>query len=329
MNARVRLATFNLENLDDRPGAAPPLAARIAVLRPQLERLDADVLFLQEVNGQPAHGPRKLAALDALLDGVPAAGFHRVVTEGKHGWPMDRQNLVILSRWPIREHRQVLHDLVPPPELTDVTVLRDAGGPHPLHWDRPALCAAIELPGGQVLHAINLHLRAPLASFVEGQKLGAFSWRSSAGWAEGFWRAAVQRAGQAFEARLLVDAILDADPAALIAVAGDFNAEAAEMPTRILTARSEDTGNNALAGRSLVPVEAVVPAERRYSVIHAGRHLLLDHMLVSRRLAGCLVAAAIHNEALGDELVGYANRGDAVESFHAPLVVEFDVPSAD
>ncbi len=326
MTERVRLATFNLENLDDGPDAPVPLAARIAVLRPQLMRLDADILFLQEVNGQPVRAPRTLAALDALLAGSPLSGYHRATTESPHGGPMDKQNLVILSRWPIREHRNLLHDLTPPPELASVTSARRDRTPQPLRWERPVLYAAIALPGGDVLHAINLHLRAPLAAFVEGQKLGPFSWKTTAGWADGFYRAAVQRAGQAFEARLLVDGILDEDPAALIAVSGDFNAEAAEMPTRILMATSEDTGNNALAPRSLGPVETVVPAERRYSVIHAGRHLLLDHMLVSRRLLGCLVSAEIHNEGLGDELVGYANAGRAAESFHAPLVVEFDLP---
>lgn len=329
MTDRVRLASFNLENLDDGPQATAPLAERIAVLRPQLTRLEADILFLQEVNGQPVRGPRTLAALDALLDGTELAGFHRAATASPSGGPMDKQNLVILSRWPIRTQGQVLHDLVAPPQLPDIAAPQDGQAVRPLRWDRPILHAAIELPGGALLHAINLHLRAPLAAFVEGQKVGPFSWRSSAGWAEGFWRAAVQRNGQAFEARLLVDAILDADEAALVAVCGDFNSEMSEMPTRILMATSEDTGNNALATRSLAPVEAVVPADRRYTVIHAGRHLLLDHMLVSRRLLGALVSAEIHNAALGDELVGYANAGATAESFHAPLVVEFTLPAVE
>ena len=51
--ASLRIATFNLENLDDRPDLDPPLEARIAVLRPQLLRLKADILCLQEVDGQP------------------------------------------------------------------------------------------------------------------------------------------------------------------------------------------------------------------------------------------------------------------------------------
>ena len=196
-----------------------------------------------------------------------------------------------------------------------------------LEWDRPLLYARIDLPGGCPLHAINLHLRAPLAAAIAGQKSGAFSWRSTSGWAEGFFLAAVKRAGQALEARLFADAVFDDEPQALIAVCGDFNAETAEMPTRILMANDEDTGNSALTERNLLPVEVAVPSERRYSVIHAGRPLLLDHMLVSRPLLRWFLSAEIHNEGLVDELVDYANQGHSPESHHAPVVVEFAMPA--
>ena len=39
----LRIASFNLENLDDRADEQPSLADRIAVMRPQLVRLRADV----------------------------------------------------------------------------------------------------------------------------------------------------------------------------------------------------------------------------------------------------------------------------------------------
>lgn len=56
MSTRLRVATFNLENLDDKAGKKPTLEERIAVMRPMLLRLDADVLCLQEVNGQEKLG---------------------------------------------------------------------------------------------------------------------------------------------------------------------------------------------------------------------------------------------------------------------------------
>jgi len=48
MPTTLRIATFNLENLDDKPRQQPTLDERIAVMWPQLLRLQADILCLQE-----------------------------------------------------------------------------------------------------------------------------------------------------------------------------------------------------------------------------------------------------------------------------------------
>ncbi|HEY8036588.1 MAG TPA: endonuclease/exonuclease/phosphatase family protein [Methylobacter sp.] len=64
MSIKLRIATFNLENFDDKPGQRPTLDERIALIRPQLLRINADILCLQEVNGQAsARHPRLLLAL--------------------------------------------------------------------------------------------------------------------------------------------------------------------------------------------------------------------------------------------------------------------------
>jgi len=331
MPERFVLATFNLENLDDRPAPEASLESRVAALRPQVERLDADVLCLQEVNGQPRGGPapRRFAALDVLLEGTPLAGFHRAVTESPSGGAMDKHNLVVLSRWPIVEQRQVWHELVPAPRAAMTTAAPPEEALQPVTWDRPLLAVTIELPGGRPLHVLNLHLRAPLAAFVPGQKTGQFAWASVAGWAEGFALAAMKRNGQALEARLWVEKLFDAEgdvDGPLVAVCGDFNAEATEVPTRILRGDVEDTGSGALAARALVPVDMTMPPDRRYTVIHAGRRNLLDHLLVSRPLLRWFRGAEIHNEGLGDELVAYATVDRSPESYHAPVVARFELP---
>ena len=46
----MRVATFNLENLGSRLGSPEEFSQRLNVLRPQIERLDADILCLQEIN---------------------------------------------------------------------------------------------------------------------------------------------------------------------------------------------------------------------------------------------------------------------------------------
>lgn len=313
----MRIATFNLENLDE--GAELP--RRLRVFRGQLERLEADILCLQEVNGQKpaAGGPRSLAVLDRLLEGTRYAGFARAATLSPDGDPADVHNLVTLSRWPIAQSRQYRHELVAPPLFRPGTAEPPAAAAQPVEWDRPLLHAAVSLPEGRMLQVLNLHLRAPLAAPVAGGKRGQ-SWRSTAPWAEGLLLASIKRIGQAVEARLLVDRLLDAEADALIVVAGDLNADSHEMPLRALLAEIEDTGNEALAGRQLHPAEAAVPAGQRFSVRHHGRKLVLDHLLVSAALRRRLVAAAIDNEGLPDEAEAVA---PPLGSFHAPVVAEF------
>lgn len=326
MAESLRVATFNLENFDDRRGVEPGLAARIAVLRPQLLRLSADILCLQEVNGQPAERSRRmLAALDTLLAETPYAGYHRVATEGPHG-PFDVHNLVILSRFPLSGSAQIRHRLITPPRYRPATARPPRMRSAPVSWDRPILHAVVDPGGGRRLHVIAVHLRAPLAAIIAGQKEDAFTWTSVSGWAEGFYLAAIKRAGQALETRLLIDEIFDAEPRALIAVCGDFNAEARETPLRIIMGAEDDTGNGRLAERSLVALDDGVPPERRYSVLHAGRREMLDHIIVSRPLLAWYRGAEVHNAGLEDELVDYAAAHDSPESHHAPVVATFAAP---
>lgn len=320
-----RIATFNLENLGDPSGDGTALEHRIAALRPQLLRLDADILCLQEVNAQqePGHG-RSLRALDALLQETPYTGYERAVTTSASGGkPRDVQNLVILSRYPITESREYLNDLVPGPDYRPVCAEPPAAAAAPISWERPILHATIVLADGAPLHVINLHLRAPLPSFIPGQKLEAFVWKSAGAWAEGTFIAEIKRTGQALEARLLIDRLFDSDPRALVAVLGDFNADGREAPLRILRGDVDETGNTALSNRVLTPLELSLPVDRRFSVLHYGHPLMLDHIMVSQAMLGRFRKAEIHNELLTDELLAFFARRRDAGSFHAPVVAEF------
>lgn len=322
MSERLRIATFNLENLGRTRDDSIGLDERIAALRPVLRRLRADVLCLQEVDGQkPADGgPRDLAVLEVLLANTSYAGFARCCTAGPGGGVRDIHNLVVLSRWPIVEHREIRHEIVPAPIL-HLPLLAE---PVAATWRRPLLHAVIDLPGGNRLQVVNAHFRAPLAAALPGQKAGPFSWKSTEAWAQGSYRSVVERAGQALEARLLVDGLLAADPEALICLAGDFNATLDEMPLRLLLAAEEDTGNGHLAGRALTPLERSLPESVRHTVLHHGRPQMLDHILVSRALLGWYRQLEIHNEALADELVGYVGIEQTPGSLHAPVVAAFE-----
>lgn len=330
MSANLRIATFNLENFDDKPGKKPTLDERIAVMRPQLVRLKADVLCLQEVNGQEEPGqPRRLLALERLLETTPYAGYHMVSTMTADGAQVyDERNLVILSRYEIGEHHSCKHDYAPAPRYQKVTAEPREEEADEVTWERPILQAKINLDDGKVLHVINLHLKSRLPSYIKGQKLGTYTWKTAYGWAEGFFLSSMKRVGQALETRILIDRIFDEDEEALIVVCGDFNARSGEVPMEAIRGDVENTGNARLVKRVLVPCERTIPEPSRYSLFHRGVGKMLDHLLVSRYLVTFYLGSEIHNELLHDESISFTDDKLFPESDHAPVVAEFQWPYA-
>lgn len=315
------IATFNAENLDFRSADEGLFEQRRAALVPLLASLDADVLCLQEVNApRPAkNASRDFAHLDRLLRGTPYAGRHRAasVRPGSDE-PADVHNLVILSRFPILETRQLHHDLVPAWEWRPPAP-EDEGECVRAVFDRPILYARLDA-GDAPLHVLNLHLRAPRAAHLPAEKTQG-RWKTSAGWAQGMFLAAQLRQAQALEARLFVESIFDEEPDARVLVCGDFNADSYETPTRILCGAPEEGDFAPFAARYLERLEARAPVERRHTVIHAGRRVLLDHILASRTLASACARVDIHNEGLIDEVT--APR-DVIGSLHAPIAARFE-----
>lgn len=314
----MRLATFNLENLNWSRAHQDAFDRRLAVLRPIFDALDADVLCLQEVDAQKRHkhADREYIALDMLLEGARYQDFHRV-TSLRPGarTPADVHNLAILSRFPVRAHRQLHHDLVAawpwtPPRDDDAQP-----PPVAISWDRPALYAALETPDGRLLHVVNLHLRAPRPAPVPTARGEG----SSRALVEGQFVSAMKREGQALEARLFVERIFDAEPDARIAICGDFNADEHDTPTRLLRG-GRDAGDT--SPRALAALEARIEPARRHTVIHAGRPMLIDHILASQLLAARWRATEIFNEGLQDEVTA---QEPVDGSLHAPVTVTIEI----
>ena len=319
----LRIATFNVENLDEESDAAF-LDRRVAILRTQLERLRADVLCLQEVHGQEMEGePRRLLVLERLLEGTPYADFDIVHTMTSEDQAYDKRNLVVVSRFPVAEVQQHRNDLVSAPIYQLVTAIPADEEPNPIRWERPILYVTIPLPDGRTLHLINLHLKSRIPTNVAGQKVDSFTFRTNAGWAEGFFLSSMKRVGQALETRVLVDGIFDQDPDAAILVCGDFNAEPGEVPVEAIAGRIENTNNPELVGRVLTSCGLNIAETARYTHLHHGQGNLLDHMLISRSLLGAFRHAEIHNETLHDESLPFAFDRKFPESDHAPFVVDF------
>jgi endonuclease/exonuclease/phosphatase family metal-dependent hydrolase len=324
---KLRIATFNLENLDDVPDKSPSLAERITVLRPQLERLNADVICFQEVHGQETPGqPRRLLALQELLQDTAYADFHMAYTLTTANEAYDKRNLVTISRYPLTSVAQYRSELVHDLVYQKVTAVPREEEAKTVSFERPILYTQINVSPDFVFHVINLHLKSRIPTNVAGQKQDRYSWKTSYGWAEGFFISSMKRVGQALETRILVDRIFDGDDLAKIVVCGDFNAHPDEVPVEAISGRIENTGNPALVNRVLTPCENTVPESSRFTYLHQGQKRLLDHMLISRHMVRYYRAAEIHNENLHDEGAAFAYDTKFPESDHAPFIAEFEIP---
>lgn len=319
-----RIATFNVENLDT--SDSPILSERVDVLRPQLRRLEADILCLQEVHSQSSGDERKLRALEQLLEGTRYSSYSIRSTTSEDGDPYAKRNLVVVSRPDVRSVEQYNYDKIEAPSYRTTTAKPLPTDAETVAARRPLLYVEIELESGQILHVINLHLRSRRPTDISGQKSEEdwWKWLSAAGWAEGYFLSSMKRVSQALETRVLVDEIFDRNEDAKIVVCGDFNAPPGEVPVEAIAGRVENTSNEELVDRVLLPCENTVPESSRYTYLYHGEKRLLDHMLISRPLVEYYKGAEIHNEILHDESVRHAYDTKFPESDHAPFVGSFD-----
>ena len=334
MATKLRIATFNLENFDE--GGTedePTLERRIELMRPQLLRLEADVLCLQEVHAQGEQGERTFSALEALLESTPYANYNRATTilvEGDE--PYAQRNLLTLSRHEIAGSEQYKHEFAPPPAYRLVTNGSKGGSEEDeakeLTWERPILHSRINLPGGRQLNVLNVHLKSKRPTDIPEQKKDPYTWKTASGWAEGYFLSSMKRVGQALEVRMLIDSLFDEaedteEP--LIVCAGDFNAEFDDVPLKAIRGDVEETGNGELASRVMVPCEKSIPASARYSLYYLGQGEMIDHILMSRSLLANYRGAEVHNELLHDESAAFATDEKYPESDHAPVVAFFEL----
>ena len=256
---KIRIATFNVENLDNKQGQNPSLATRISVLRPQLRRLKADIICFQEIHGQETDGqPRDILALKELLKDTSYENYNIISTKISNGRDVyDKRNLVIVSRFDFTgETKQINNDIIDPITFNYVTDLGDrADEDKKIKWERPIFYVKVKIDDDNIFHVINLHLKSRLSSNIVGQKLDRFTWKNNAAWAEGYFISSMKRVGQALETRLLVDEIFKDEPEAKIVVCGDFNAPPGEVPVEAICGKVANTGNGDLNPFELVACE--------------------------------------------------------------------------
>jgi endonuclease/exonuclease/phosphatase family metal-dependent hydrolase len=297
----LTLATFNVKNLLEVPSRE-----KVAWIARTLGECDADVVGLQEI------GPPELLA--AVVAELPRAGYGPPVV----GTPDARGiRCALVSRVPVTTSR------VHTAEALDFPVYQ-ADDPPPfgrrIPLRRGVVHARVEAAGLGPVDVLVAHFKSPLPVALRDASGREVEPRAAREAAEGMLRSLVWRAAEALHVRAIVDALLAERAGALVAVVGDLNDVPGSVVVRALQGDREG---------SLLDCTTRVPAERRYSAIHAGARIQIDHVLASQPLYAQLTAARFVNEALREHVV----RPDGeelptIDSDHAPVVVRFEAPAS-
>jgi endonuclease/exonuclease/phosphatase family metal-dependent hydrolase len=309
----LTLATFNVKNLLEPvapPGHAPEAAAadrallgeKVAWIARTLRECDADVVGFQEI------GPPEL--LDAVLAEMPRAGYGRPIL----GTPDARGiRCALVSRAPVALSQ------VHTAEALDFPVYR-AGDPPPfgrrIPLRRGVVHARVEASGLGPVDVLVAHFKSarpvPLRD-ASGREVLPASPREVA---EGTLRSLVWRAAEALHVRGVVDALLASRPGSLVVAMGDFN----DVPGSVVVRTVQGDGDGAL-----LDCTARIPPEHRFSTIHAGALVQIDHLLACQTLYARLTAARFVNATLREHPVPLdGDEPPTVDSDHAPLVARFD-----
>ncbi|MBX2868284.1 MAG: endonuclease/exonuclease/phosphatase family protein, partial [Acidiferrobacterales bacterium] len=326
----MRVATYNIENLDVTESGDqrnPTLQQRAASLKGMLNRIDADILCLQEVHGQETNNhtsdnpDRVLSALDFIIEETQYQNYRRAVSVTADDTPYDKRNLVVLSRFPVVQIAQYKHAFIEALAYKKVTASPPDDEAKSVTWERPIQHVTVAHPDLGEIHVINLHLKSRIPGNIPGQyDSDNYLWGTTSSWAEGYFLSSLRRVGQALETRHLIDTIFDSAADANILVCGDFNAEPGEVPVEAIAGRVENTGNPELGSRALAACSNAIPVSNRYSHFHHGQPNLLDHIMVSQSLLFRLKKAEIYNEHLHDESLPFFSDLKFPESDHAPFI---------
>jgi endonuclease/exonuclease/phosphatase family metal-dependent hydrolase len=309
----LTLATFNVKNLLEPPSQPARTAEAVAAGRAllgekiswiarMLRDCDADVVGLQEV------GPPEL--LDAVLAEIPQAGYTRPIlgTADPRGI-----RCALVSRVPVALSQVHTAEALDFPAYS-------ADDPPPfgrrIPLRRGVVHARVEAAGLGPVDVLVAHFKSPLAVRLRDSSGAEVEPRTPRETAEGSLRSLVWRAAEALHVRGIVDALLAARPGVLVAVVGDLN----DVPGSVVVRTLQGDGDGAL-----LDCAVRIPSEHRFSAVHAGAHLQIDHVLASQPLYARLAAARFVNATLREHpITPNGDEPPTVDSDHAPLVVRFE-----
>ena len=278
----LRLLTFNTKDFFPPGGPVTPalFQAKVEHVAQKLLEAQADVVALQEI------GPE--AALLALAARLKRELPYPYVFAA----PPDPRGIrcAVLSRRPFAAAESIAAEAMPFP----VFVEGDAPPFGARLWmRRPLVHVRLDEPEGP-LHVFVAHFKSRLPAPLRRPTGEVVPSVSAADHAAGLLRSLVWRGAEALFVRSRVDAVLAAEPGASVAVLGDLNDEPKSVALDVLTAAAAGP-----AAQLHEAADRVLPAAR-FSLIHQGQPVQLDHILVTGQLFQRLDHARFLSETLRD-----------------------------
>ncbi len=311
MPQEIRFATFNVCNLSQ-PGAQlydnlAPLtdadyAAKVQWTAQQLDRLDADVIGLQEVfclqamRDVLAHSQRYR---EAALAGVSTA------PDPHTGLARQMPQVALISRLPLAAPAAI-HSAFP----EGVTL--PAGSRDALCYARALLQVSLQLPDGRLLDVLVVHLKSKRPDYASDDQQD-----NPMCHAQAQLRSLIRRGTEAVALRALLCQLHASTPRPRI-VLGDFNDSVDAVTTSIIMGE----GGSATAGRYYdsrrIQADPAASAHG-YTILHEERRMTIDHVLVSEHFhpdsplaIGRVQAVRYFSEHLPDAVAGASDHGQVL-----------------
>lgn len=275
MQQELRFATFNVCNLalpsvkyyeDQIPYSTEEYDAKTSWIAQQLDKLDADVIGLQEIFSQAA-------LKDVLAKTQKYRDAHHIGFDPDPHADHLTPSVALISRLPVAEGATIFQ------QLPNNLVVALPGVAHPVsHFTRPILHAKIEVSPDLLIHIFVCHLKSKLPDYRNDNNDDQ---PDQAGVA--MLRSLIRRGTDALGLRTLLSN-LNKEKRAPIIVMGDFNDTAGAIPTQMVMG----LGKYPINGVDDRLFESYRIQSRRdamrdvgYTHIHDGSYETIDHILVS------------------------------------------------
>ncbi len=308
MTARVRfkLLSFNVHNLGRADNADErTFRAKVDYLVDVLARLDPDVAVIDEV--------REPESFDYLADRLGTYP-NRFLGDAP---PANRRiQTGILSRLPMLEQGQWREFPAALPGPGEGTVR--------LSFRRPMPWTRLELPSGETLFVVAVHLKSRRAAAEETAETESPRRRRLLGRA----LSNLIRIAEAAGLRSLLDDAMDRKTADHYAVLGDFNDAPGSTALSLVMGLEDEEGSELQQSEERRLFQALwrVPLDRAFSYVGRGQRHLFDHILVSQRLSLGQVAAGVESQLLEAERRQHSDHPEGYpRSDHAPVWAAFEL----